>query len=108
VGTSYPHSEKDRGPPSLPRWYPRRYISIRSTALFCTVFSLTVTFTTMEEKNDKIMTDGAAERDASGDENMVDDKPEGDFPEGGLRAWLVVSGSAAIMFCGFGYLTGFG
>lgn len=31
-----------------------------------------------------------------------------DFPEGGLRAWLVVSGSAATMFCTFGYLTGFG
>ncbi|KAL1846475.1 hypothetical protein Daus18300_014245, partial [Diaporthe australafricana] len=30
------------------------------------------------------------------------------FPEGGLRAWLVVSGSAATMFCTFGYLTGFG
>lgn len=31
-----------------------------------------------------------------------------EFPEGGLRAWLVVSGSAATMFCTFGYLTGFG
>ena len=31
-----------------------------------------------------------------------------DYPEGGLQAWLVVSGSAAIMFCTFGYLTGFG
>ncbi|KAG6355813.1 hypothetical protein INS49_003779 [Diaporthe citri] len=30
------------------------------------------------------------------------------FPEGGFRAWLVVSGSAASMFCTFGYLTGFG
>lgn len=30
------------------------------------------------------------------------------FPEGGFRAWLVVSGSAACMFCTFGYLTGFG
>ncbi|KAI3395872.1 hypothetical protein diail_809 [Diaporthe ilicicola] len=30
------------------------------------------------------------------------------FPEGGFRAWLVVSGSAATMFCTFGYLTGFG
>lgn len=31
-----------------------------------------------------------------------------EFPEGGLRAWLVVAGSAATMFCTFGYLTGFG
>lgn len=30
------------------------------------------------------------------------------YPEGGLRAWLVVSGAAAVMFCTFGYLTGFG
>ncbi|KAJ0118593.1 riboflavin transporter MCH5 [Diaporthe amygdali] len=30
------------------------------------------------------------------------------FPEGGFRAWLVVSGSAATMFSTFGYLTGFG
>lgn len=29
-------------------------------------------------------------------------------PEGGLRAWTVVAGSAATMFCTFGYLTGFG
>ena len=33
---------------------------------------------------------------------------ESDYPEGGLQAWLVVAGSAATMFCTFGYLTGFG
>lgn len=33
---------------------------------------------------------------------------DSDYPEGGTQAWLVVSGSAAIMFCTFGYLTGFG
>lgn len=31
-----------------------------------------------------------------------------DYPEGGRQAWLVVSGAAAVMFCTFGYLTGFG
>ncbi|KAJ4390164.1 hypothetical protein N0V93_007638 [Gnomoniopsis smithogilvyi] len=31
-----------------------------------------------------------------------------DYPEGGFQAWLVVSGAAAVMFCTFGYLTGFG
>lgn len=31
-----------------------------------------------------------------------------EYPEGGFRAWLVVSGAAAVMFCTFGYLTGFG
>lgn len=30
------------------------------------------------------------------------------YPEGGFQAWLVVSGAAAVMFCTFGYLTGFG
>lgn len=39
--------------------------------------------------------------------DINDDVPP-NFPEGGLKAWLVVSGSAAIMFCTFGYLTGFG
>jgi hypothetical protein len=33
---------------------------------------------------------------------------EPNYPEGGLQAWLVVSGSAVTMFCTFGYLTGFG
>lgn len=31
-----------------------------------------------------------------------------EYPEGGLQAWLVVSGASAVMFCTFGYLTGFG
>lgn len=31
-----------------------------------------------------------------------------DYPEGGFQAWLVVSGASAVMFCTFGYLTGFG
>lgn len=31
-----------------------------------------------------------------------------EYPEGGTRAWLVVSGASAVMFCTFGYLTGFG
>ncbi|TPX09851.1 uncharacterized protein E0L32_008873 [Thyridium curvatum] len=35
-------------------------------------------------------------------------RTDSDYPEGGTKAWLVVSGSAAIMFCTFGYLTGFG
>lgn len=65
----------------------------------------------MEEKNEQNVPSPVADpaRDtSSGEENRVGDKPDGDFPEGGLRAWMVVSGSAAIMFCGFGYLTGFG
>ncbi len=33
---------------------------------------------------------------------------EEDYPEGGLRGWLAVFGSAATMFATFGYLTGFG
>lgn len=41
--------------------------------------------------------------------NTENNSPDiSDFPEGGPRAWLVVAGSAATMFCTFGYLTGFG
>ncbi|EON99918.1 putative monocarboxylate permease-like protein [Phaeoacremonium minimum UCRPA7] len=44
------------------------------------------------------------------DNSFSDNEQQGelDYPEGGLQAWLVVSGSAATMFCTFGYLTGFG
>ncbi|KAK7735566.1 hypothetical protein SLS53_007479 [Cytospora paraplurivora] len=53
-----------------------------------------------QEDKDPLRNDhGDTEQDAQG-------FPE--FPEGGLRAWLVVAGSAATMFCTFGYLTGFG
>lgn len=34
-------------------------------------------------------------------------EPDGDivtFPDGGLRAWLVVAGSAHILFCTFGFV----
>ncbi|KAF8624652.1 hypothetical protein AX17_006983 [Amanita inopinata Kibby_2008] len=31
-----------------------------------------------------------------------------DFPEGGLRAWMVVVGSFLVQFCTFGYTNGFG
>ncbi|KAH8658498.1 major facilitator superfamily domain-containing protein [Xylariales sp. PMI_506] len=50
----------------------------------------------------------ATEYHNSSDKEIHNCDPDGGFPEGGLRAWVVVSGSAAIMFCGFGYLTGFG
>jgi MCP family monocarboxylic acid transporter-like MFS transporter 10 len=35
-------------------------------------------------------------------------KQEHQFPEGGLRAWLVVLGSAFAMFSTFGYINSFG
>jgi hypothetical protein len=31
-----------------------------------------------------------------------------EFPEGGARAWSVVFGTAAILFCTFGYANAFG
>jgi hypothetical protein len=34
--------------------------------------------------------------------------PEIDFPDGGLRAWLVVAGAACTLFCSFGYINSFG
>jgi len=30
------------------------------------------------------------------------------FPEGGLRAWLVVAATSCILFCTFGYANAFG
>lgn len=35
-------------------------------------------------------------------------KPGDDFPEGGLRAWMVVAGASGVLFCGFGYANAFG
>ena len=32
----------------------------------------------------------------------------GDFPEGGARAWSVVAGAAGIIFCSLGYCNAFG
>ena len=47
-----------------------------------------------------------------GDGNMEKEAPnplqEMDFPEGGLRAWLAVTGTACSMFCTFGYANAFG
>ena len=31
-----------------------------------------------------------------------------EYPEGGLQAWLAVAGSAAVLFCTFGYINTFG
>lgn len=38
-------------------------------------------------------------------------EPDGDvvtFPDGGLRAWLVVAGSSHILFCSFGFVNAWG
>ena len=42
--------------------------------------------------------------------NPAEAKPsaEDDFPEGGLRAWLIVAATAFILFCNFGYANAFG
>lgn len=63
--------------------------------------------TMTNEKKDSIT---GSEGSLNGDRRQEEPKetPELDYPEGGLRAWLVVSGAAAVMFCTFGYLTGFG
>lgn len=52
-----------------------------------------------------------SEADGEGSKHEVEEhgaETSLEYPEGGLRAWLVVSGAAAVMFCTFGYLTGFG
>lgn len=43
-------------------------------------------------------------------EDDIEDRqpPEHDFPEGGLRAWLVAAGTAGILFCTLGYSNSFG
>lgn len=44
------------------------------------------------------------------DSDNIEDRqpPEHDFPEGGLRAWLVAAGTAGILFCTLGYSNSFG
>ncbi|KAJ9142962.1 Riboflavin transporter MCH5 [Pleurostoma richardsiae] len=44
-------------------------------------------------------------RDDSGDETAT---PAQDFPEGGLRAWMVAAGTGGILFCTLGYTNSFG
>ncbi|ROW00952.1 hypothetical protein VSDG_02890 [Cytospora chrysosperma] len=68
----------------------------------------------MDEKMDNNRAQDPLPQEDSGylsndQKNMEHDNPDmSEFPEGGARAWLVVAGSAATMFCTFGYLTGFG
>ena len=33
---------------------------------------------------------------------------QANFPDGGLKAWSVVAGTAGVMFCNFGYANAFG
>lgn len=73
-------------------------------------------FTTSETMNDESRNKdvhGFVDQGESKNDSDTQTHSEGghegyQFPEGGFRAWLVVSGSAASMFCTFGYLTGFG
>lgn len=49
--------------------------------------------------------------DLPSEKGSVDNQPskaEDDFPEGGLRAWLVVAGASSVLFCGMGYANAFG
>ncbi len=39
---------------------------------------------------------------------LDEDSAQGDFPEGGLRAWIVAASASGILFCTFGYLNAFG
>ncbi|CZS94982.1 related to monocarboxylate transporter [Rhynchosporium graminicola] len=36
-------------------------------------------------------------------EAIENTKPEDEYPDGGLKAWLVVAGAAGVLFCGFGH-----
>jgi len=60
-----------------------------------------------------LVRDGADDHDNGGgeygDAGIEDRQPlEHDFPEGGLRAWLVAAGTAGILFCTLGYSNSFG
>ncbi|KAF6832750.1 monocarboxylate permease-like protein [Colletotrichum plurivorum] len=41
-------------------------------------------------------------------ERVSQSTEEDEFPEGGLRAWLVAAGTASILFCSLGYTNSFG
>ncbi|KAL2060368.1 hypothetical protein VTL71DRAFT_9763 [Oculimacula yallundae] len=62
------------------------------------------------EKSNPIQDTGLSLDLPSDKENEVIEptKPEDDYPEGGLRAWLVVAGAAGVLFCGFGHANAFG
>ncbi|KAG4436606.1 hypothetical protein IFR05_007926 [Cadophora sp. M221] len=62
------------------------------------------------EKENKVQTVDPGQDLPSEKGSIVNDstKPEDDYPEGGLRAWLVVAGAAGVLFCGFGYANAFG
>jgi hypothetical protein len=65
------------------------------------------------EKNAAALESSSTGRDSPGaiDEKVAGELPKPampDFPEGGLRAWLVVFGTAATLFCTFGYANAFG
>lgn len=68
----------------------------------------------MDEKMDNNAAQDPLPQEDSGylsndQKHAENDNPDiSEFPEGGPRAWIVVAGSAATMFCTFGYLTGFG
>jgi hypothetical protein len=42
------------------------------------------------------------------DSSLPPSSGNGDFPEGGARAWSVVAGAAGITFCSLGYCNAFG
>jgi hypothetical protein len=56
------------------------------------------------EKADQ--TDGEVSNQLAVEEETVED--DGSYPEGGLKAWLVAGGTAAVLFCTLGYTNSFG
>lgn len=43
----------------------------------------------------------------TGANTPVEEEEQQTFPDGGLRAWLVVVGAFLLMFCTFGYISTF-
>jgi hypothetical protein len=46
--------------------------------------------------------------DDSNKDNDNDNNTDDDYPDGGLKAWLVAAGAAGIFFCTMGYANSFG
>lgn len=52
--------------------------------------------------------DLSVDEKAAGEAPSAVQAPNSDFPEGGLRGWSVVFGTASLLFCTFGYANAFG
>lgn len=60
-----------------------------------------------EEQLNMSSTTVVAEKDPQAETTTPEKEEQPTFPDGGLRAWLVVVGAFFLMFCTFGYISTF-